>query len=109
MANSTSSVRPARGDCSSLPLLIDAPLVAEMTRRSVRSVWRDHAAGRLPRPVRIGGAVRWRREEIIMWVAAGCPSRDEWEATEGRRHDPAGHADPRKTLPVDNRRRETRS
>jgi predicted DNA-binding transcriptional regulator AlpA len=62
------------------PLLIDASVVAALTQRSVRSVWRDNAEGRLPRPVRVGGAIRWRREEIVRWVAAGCPNREEWES-----------------------------
>jgi len=36
------------------------------------------ASGRLPLPVRLGGAVRWRRTELEMWVLAGCPPRDRW-------------------------------
>jgi len=37
--------------------------------------------GKLPRPLKIGGAVRWRLDEIRAWLAAGCPNRQEWETT----------------------------
>ena len=30
--------------------------------------------GRMPRPVRLGGLVRWRRAELQAWIDAGCPS-----------------------------------
>jgi prophage regulatory protein len=43
-------------------------------------LWRLHSAGRLPAPVRLGQRCpRWRADELRVWVAAGCPSRDEWE------------------------------
>jgi predicted DNA-binding transcriptional regulator AlpA len=58
------------------PLLFDAAMLARLTGRSVRSVWRDLSAGRIPSPVRIGGAVRWRRGDILAWVAAGCPEQE---------------------------------
>ena len=40
---------------------------------------RHHAAGRVPDPVRIGGCVGWRRQELLDWIAAGCPDRRSWE------------------------------
>lgn len=42
------------------------------------TIYRQVAAGRLPAPIRIGRAVRWRRAEIEDWVAAGCPPRSRW-------------------------------
>jgi predicted DNA-binding transcriptional regulator AlpA len=68
------------------PSLMSAVELAAMTGRSVRSIWRDNAAGRLPRPVRLGGAVRWRRNEIVEWIAAGCPNRETWDCMEESRH-----------------------
>lgn len=53
--------------------------VAKMLNVSVRQVWRLHSLGQLPRPVRLGACVRWRVNEIRAFVAAGCPSRQEWE------------------------------
>lgn len=59
--------------------LITAQQLAKRLSISVRSVWRRDAAGELPAPVRIGGAVRWRSEEVNQWIKAGCPSREVWE------------------------------
>lgn len=56
-----------------LSLLIDIQELATMLNRSVASLERDPAAGRLPPPVRLGGSRRWRRAEIVAWVDAGCP------------------------------------
>jgi predicted DNA-binding transcriptional regulator AlpA len=60
-------------------LLVSARDVAKLLSVSVRSVWRQESGGRLPRSVSVGRLRRWRRQEIIDWVAAGCPSRSEWE------------------------------
>src|ERR1700677_1579306 len=62
------------------PLLLDIRGLAKLLSRSVGSLWRDDAAGRLPRAVRIGSSKRWRLDEIRDWVSAGCPSRADWEA-----------------------------
>jgi predicted DNA-binding transcriptional regulator AlpA len=62
------------------PLLIDAKALAELLGRSERSIWRDDSAGRLPSPVALGGAKRWRVAEIHAWVEAGCPNRRTWQA-----------------------------
>ena len=66
------------------PLLLDIKGLAKLLSRSVGSLWRDDAAGRLPRAVRIGSSKRWRFDEIRDWVSAGCPSRSDWEAIRAR-------------------------
>ncbi len=38
-----------------------------------RTLWRHSRSGAAPAPVAIGGAVRYRRTEILDWIAAGCP------------------------------------
>lgn len=61
------------------PLLITAEDVAKLLSVSVRSVWRLRSAGRIPQPLQIGGAVRWRWQQMQDWIADGCPppsSRD---------------------------------
>lgn len=60
-------------------LTANAGQVAKMLGVSVRQVWRLHTTGRLPRPVRLGNCVRWRRAEIEAFVATGCPTRETWE------------------------------
>lgn len=57
------------------PLLISADHLARLLGISTRSIWRRLSVGELVEPVRIGGSVRWRVDEVKEWIAAGCPSR----------------------------------
>lgn len=74
--SSTVLVAPAS---PSEPLLITAEEFAELMQVSVRSIWRLRSAGEIPEPVRIGGTIRWRREEVRQWIEAGCPSQTSRE------------------------------
>ena len=65
------------------PLLVDIEGLAVLLARSVPSLHRDDAAGRLPTALWIGGSKRWRYSEIAAWVEAGCPSRAEWTVRKG--------------------------
>ncbi len=65
------------------PLLVNADVAGPLCGRSPTSWWRDHAAGRVPRPVKLGGATLWRVAELQAWVSAGCPQRKEWEQRQG--------------------------
>jgi excisionase family DNA binding protein len=56
------------------PLLISVGELAMILKVSTRSVWRLLSAGKLIEPVRIGGAVRWRFQEIKDWIDQGCPA-----------------------------------
>jgi predicted DNA-binding transcriptional regulator AlpA len=53
--------------------LLTAAESAEMAGVAKRSWWRYVSSGRAPAPVRIGGAVRWRRSELAEWIQSGCP------------------------------------
>ena len=55
------------------PVLFDVKYVAEILQCSVRHVYRLANAGYMPRPVKLGALVRWRREELEDWIADGCP------------------------------------
>ena len=59
--------------------------LARMLKLSPRAVWRLRSAGRMPAPIRLGGAVRWRLVEIQNWITAGCPPTQARE-NEGRRN-----------------------
>ena len=61
-------------------LAISARDLKEMLNVSLRQVWRLNSAGKLPKPIRLGGSVRWNRQEIMDWFATGCPDRKTWEA-----------------------------
>jgi predicted DNA-binding transcriptional regulator AlpA len=74
----------AAGDTASpaaavAPLLVRAPEAARLCGVS-RATWhRLAAAGRTPAPVRLGGAVLWRVDELRAWTEAGCPDRRTWD------------------------------
>jgi len=62
------------------PLALNAVELARMLDVSLRHVWRQSSAGKLPKPLRIGSkCVRWTRSEIEGWLAAGAPDRRTWE------------------------------
>ena len=54
-------------------LLIPADRVAELLGLSKRTLWRLLSAGKLPKPVRLGSVVRWKRDELEAWIGSGCP------------------------------------
>jgi predicted DNA-binding transcriptional regulator AlpA len=61
-------------------LLVTAKVAAEMCGKSLRT-WRAwDAAGRIPRPVKIGRSTLWRVDELRAWVADACPRREVWES-----------------------------
>jgi predicted DNA-binding transcriptional regulator AlpA len=73
-ANVLRSVRTVESD----PLLVDATTAAALCGKHLRT-WRAwQAAGRIPRPIRIGRSLMWRFSELEAWVAAGCPPRKHW-------------------------------
>ncbi|UCC30848.1 MAG: helix-turn-helix domain-containing protein [Phycisphaerales bacterium] len=76
MSTQTTSNEP---ECVAL----SAGQVARLLAISVRHVWKLHASGRLPVPIRLGRSVRWRRQELLAWLDADCPPRDRWEAAKG--------------------------
>lgn len=61
-------------------LAVSARDLKEMLNVSLRQIWRLNSAGKLPKPIRLGGSVRWNRAEIQQWFGAGCPDRRTWEA-----------------------------
>ena len=62
------------------PMLLNAQQVADLLGVSVRHLYKLHNSGRLPAPIRLGRAVRWRREELQAWITAGTPNRARWQA-----------------------------
>ncbi|WLD12822.1 helix-turn-helix transcriptional regulator [Planctellipticum variicoloris] len=57
------------------PLLLDARDAATLCGLSPASWYRRVSAGHTPAPVRIGGAVRWRVDDLRRWIGLGCPDR----------------------------------
>ena len=60
------------------PLLLTVAGVARLLGVSARTVRRLVGAGRLIAPVKLGGSVRWRADELRKWIASGCPRMADW-------------------------------
>ena len=59
--------------------LVNVKELAAMLNVSQRHVWRQKSAGKLPKPVNIGGCVRWLLSDIEAWLEMGCPSQRKFE------------------------------
>ncbi len=66
----------AKGRAALPAALLDVDEVALVLKCSARTVYRLAGSGRIPRPIRLGGLVRWRREVVEDWIASGCPPCD---------------------------------
>lgn len=55
-----------------LPDLLTIRELARALKLSPRSVWRLVRNQQLPSPIRIGGSIRWRADEITRWIDDGC-------------------------------------
>lgn len=65
--------RQGSGELTLVPDLIDAETASVIVGVSRRTWYRYVENGDVPQPVRFGGSVKWRREEIDEWIRAGCP------------------------------------
>jgi excisionase family DNA binding protein len=54
--------------------MLTAADVADMLACSTKTVYRLVDRGAIPRPVRLGGMLRWHRPRLEQWIADGCPS-----------------------------------
>ena len=60
-------------EVKSNPDLLTVKDLAQRLSLAERTVWRHADSGKIPRPVKIGASVRWKRTEIEKWLDAGCP------------------------------------
>ena len=65
------------------PRLIPGKGASHMAGVSLATWGRLRAADKTPSPVRLGGRVLWRVEELESWIAAGCPDGKTWRARRG--------------------------
>ncbi len=59
--------------------LLSVDTLAQLLELSTRQVRRLDVTGKIPQPHKIGRSVRWRRSEILAWLEAGMPEREDWE------------------------------
>jgi predicted DNA-binding transcriptional regulator AlpA len=71
-------------------LLIDDRAAATLAGISRSTFHVLRAGGKVgPQAIRLGRAVRYRRDEIVSWIQAGCPDAATWaamQAAAGRRN-----------------------
>jgi len=63
--------------------LLTATAFGEILCLSKRQIFRLDSSGKIPAPIRINGAVRWRQTDIERWVSMGCPDRKTFEVMNG--------------------------
>jgi excisionase family DNA binding protein len=68
-------------ESSERSLLVKASEAAKLLDMSRAHFYRMLKSGRAPAPVRLGGCVRWRVDELRAWVSAGMPPRQRWGAS----------------------------
>ena len=54
-------------------VMLTAADVADMLACSTKTIYRLVDRGAIPRPVRLGGMLRWHRPRLEQWIADGCP------------------------------------
>lgn len=59
-----------------LPELLKPKEAARFLGMAERMLWRHSRSGTAPAPLRIGGLSRYRRSELLEWLADGCPRID---------------------------------
>ncbi len=63
----------------SVPPALSAKQLARILNVSLRHIRQMDARQLLPRPCRLGRAVRWPADEVHDWMRAGMPDRRTWE------------------------------
>ena len=64
-------------------LVLNAKELALVLGISSRQVWRLNVMGKLPKPIRLEGSVRWKISEIVDWIDSNCPDLKTWEQMKG--------------------------
>ena len=60
--------------------LLSAESVSKIMELSKRQIFRLNAMEKIPKSLKINGAVRWDAQSISDWISMGCPDRKEFEA-----------------------------
>jgi excisionase family DNA binding protein len=75
--NTNETTEPNGETAERAPLFVTAAELAQLLRISTRTLWRLLSAKKMPEPIRLGGAVRWRVDLIQDWIDQGCPAQNE--------------------------------
>jgi excisionase family DNA binding protein len=78
-------------DCTMARLLQSVPEMLTAAQAAAllgigRSLFlKKHRKGEVPAPTYLGDLPRWPRTELVQWIAAGLPKREDWEKFRRRR------------------------
>lgn len=59
-------------------VLLTTVEAAALVGVKVRTWYTWDQLGYIPKPIKIGEKLHWRRRELLDWVDAGCPRREDW-------------------------------
>lgn len=60
-------------------ILLNTTRASELIGCSKQALRNWHLFGRVPVPIVIGNRFYWKRDELLQWIEAGCPNRQEWK------------------------------
>lgn len=76
------------------PEQVSAAVAASMAGVSEATWWRLHAAGKVPRPNKLGGRTLWQLNGpngLRDWIRLGCPQRAEFETRQSAKQNDRGN------------------
>ena len=80
----TAPVEKPDASRSALPILVNSLEAAAMLGIKRTQWYTLKTSAKLPAPVKLGRRDFWVREELLQWVASGCPNQSKWEQMKSR-------------------------
>ncbi len=80
----TAQVEKPDAPRGALPILVNSLEAAAMLGIKRTQWYPLKTSAKLPAPVKLGRRDFWVREELLQWVASGCPNQSKWEQMKPR-------------------------
>jgi predicted DNA-binding transcriptional regulator AlpA len=59
-------------------ILLTSSQAVNLIGVSLRTWYAWDQIGKIPKPINIGKKLFWKKDELLAWIDAGCPKRDNW-------------------------------
>jgi predicted DNA-binding transcriptional regulator AlpA len=59
-------------------ILLTSSQTANLFGVSLRTWYTWDQIGKIPKPLKIGKKLFWRRDELLEWIDSDCPNRNDW-------------------------------
>ena len=59
-------------------ILLTTAEAAALVGFKVRTWYTWDQLGYIPKPIKIGAKLFWRRDELLDWIDTECPRREDW-------------------------------